>query len=213
MSKMQCTDQCRPAAYAKCNFANNTCEKCTPGDDDKDCIYLESYCKTAQEEGRCEQETLSGLWRAIEANIPQYWGEVVIEFKGGKMYIQHQDKDKWAPLLMGDVKKTGNAERGGVTFEVMNWKPDPIVWPHDTMYGIYEMSYGEEQIFNFLELGFSDKPINSLAEAIKGKYFIGTACTDKQICDFSPSSLVPPDFYKNLLEYTPARSVKDLFLQ
>ena len=144
MSQEECNDECKPAVYAKCNYSDNTCVKCTPGDHDKDCIYLESYCKTAQEEGRCQQETLTGLWRSIEANIPQYWGEVDIQFQGGKMFIKHQDGEKFAPLFVGDIKKTGNAERGGVTFEVMNYKANPITWPHDTMYGIYEMTYGEE---------------------------------------------------------------------
>jgi len=80
------------------------------------------------------------------------------------------------------------------------------------MYGIYEMSYGEQQIFNFLELGFSDKPIHSLEEALHGRYFLGVACTDKKICDFDAASPIPTHI-KNLLEYTPARSSKDLFLQ
>jgi len=66
-------------------------------------------------------------------------------------------------MEVGDVKKTGNAERGGVLFEVTNLKPDPKIWPHDKMYGMFELSYGEQQIFNFLELAISDKPIHSLA--------------------------------------------------
>jgi len=162
MSKDQCTSECKPAVYAKCNYEDNTCTKCTPGADDRDCIYLDSYCKTAKEEGRCEQETLSGLWRSIEANIPYNKGEFDIQFRSGKMFIQDYTTMKEA-MEVGDIKKTGNAERGGVIFEVMNWKADPKIWPHTSMYGIYEMSYGEQQIFNFLELGFSDKPIHSLA--------------------------------------------------
>ena len=129
MSKDQCTSECKPAVYAKCNYSDNTCVKCTPGADDRDCIYLDSYCKTAKEEGRCEQETLSGLWRSIAANIPYIHGEFDIQFRSGKMFIQDYTTMKEA-MEVGDIKKTGNAERGGVIFEVMNWKADPKIWPH-----------------------------------------------------------------------------------
>lgn len=45
---------------------------------------------------------------------------------------------------VGDVRKTGVAEKGGVIFEVTNWKSDPAIWPHDKMYGVYELTYGEQ---------------------------------------------------------------------
>lgn len=43
----ECTDECKPAVYAKCNYEENKCDECTPGADDRDCIYLKSYCDTA----------------------------------------------------------------------------------------------------------------------------------------------------------------------
>lgn len=143
LSKEQCGQECHPAAYGKCDYENNKCLHCTPGADDKDCVYLMSYCQAAQKEGRCEAETLSGLFRTIEANIPFDHGEFDIQFKGGKMYIQDYTTMKEA-MEVGDVKKTGSAEHGGVLFEVTNWKSDPKIWPHTHMYGMYELSYGEQ---------------------------------------------------------------------
>ena len=111
-------------------------------------------------------------------------------------------------MEVGDVQKTGNAEKGGVIFKVNNWKADPKIWPHDEMYGIYEMTYGEQQIFNFLELGISAEPINSLAQAVtNGRYFLGVACEDKSVCNFDAASPIPSHIYRNMLEYTPAKSV------
>jgi len=74
-----------------------------------------SYCTTAAAEGRCAQETLSGLWRSIESNIAYAKGEFDIQFRQGKMFIQDYTKQVDA-MEVGDIKKTGNAERGGVTF-------------------------------------------------------------------------------------------------
>jgi len=86
----------------------------------------------------------------------------------------------------------------------MNWKIDPKIWPHEMMYGIYEETFGEQGIFNFLELGFSDKEIHSLSEALHGgRYFIGTSCIDKNVCDFDEATPLPPRIFK-ALEYTPA---------
>lgn len=87
LTKDECDGECKPAVYGKCDYENNSCKECTPGADDRDCIYLMSYCKTAQKEDRCEQETLSGLWRSIEANIPYNKGEFDIQFRSGKMFI------------------------------------------------------------------------------------------------------------------------------
>lgn len=142
LSKDQCDQECHPAAYGKCDYKKNTCLSCTPGADDKDCIYLMSYCQVAKTEGRCKEEVLSGLFRTIEANIPYDHGEFDIQFRGGKMFIQDYTTMKEA-MEVGDVKKTGTAEKGGVLFEVMNWKSDPKIWPHTHMYGMFEMSYGE----------------------------------------------------------------------
>lgn len=114
---------------------------------------------------------------------------------------------------VGDVKKTGNAERGGVLFEVMNMKSDPKIWPHDQMYCMYEMSYGQQQLFNFLELACSDKPVHSLAQGIHGgRYFLGVACTDKKICDFDGASPIPhtSSVFKDLY-FTPAKTAKEIF--
>ena len=60
---------------------------CTPGADDRECVYLMSYCAAAQREGRCKEEVLSGLWRMIESNNGFDHGEFDIEFRGGKMFI------------------------------------------------------------------------------------------------------------------------------
>lgn len=204
MSKDQCTNECKPANYGKCDYENNACVHCTPGADDKDCLYLMSYCNTAKKEGRCKEETLSGLFRTIEANIPYNKGEFDIQFRDGKMFIQDYTTMKVA-MEVGDVKKTGNAERGGVLFEVTNWKSDPKIWPHTQMYGMFELSYGEQQIFNFIELAFSDKPIHALAQGLKGRYFLGLACLDKKICDFDSASPIPHR------EFTPAPEL--FFLQ
>ena len=92
----------------------------------------------------------------------------------------------------------------------MNFKPDPKIWPHDKMYGIYELSYGEQQIFNFLELGFSEEPIHSLAQALKGRYFLGVTCLDKKVCDFDNASPIPHSIMREL-EYTPAKTAQEIF--
>jgi hypothetical protein len=169
-----------------------------------------SYCKTARDEGRCEQEVLSGLWRSLSVGVPFVHGEFDIQFRSGKMFLQDYTTMKEA-MEVGDVKKTGNAEKGGVIFEVMNFKSDPKIWPHDHMYGIYEKSFGEQQIFDFLELGFSDKPIHSLSQAIhEGLYLLGISCQDKKVCDFDAASPIPKI---KELEYTPAKSAMQMFLQ
>jgi len=112
-------------------------------------------------------------------------------------------------MEVGDVKKTGTAERGGVLFEVMNWKSDPKIWPHDQMYCMFEMSFGEQQIFNFLELACSDKAIHSLAQGIHGgRYFLGISCTDPKICDFNEASPIP---HHKIFDYTPAKTAKEIF--
>jgi len=102
-----------------------------------------SYCKAAQEEGKCKEETLTGLFRTIETNPSFDHGEYDIEFKGGKMFIQDYTTMKEA-VEVGDVKKTGEADNGGVVFEVHNWHPDPKIWPHEKMYGVYHVTYGEQ---------------------------------------------------------------------
>jgi hypothetical protein len=46
-------------------------------------------------------------------------------------------------MEVGDVKKVKDADKGGVVFEVHNWKSNPKIWPHDQMYGVFLMTYGE----------------------------------------------------------------------
>lgn len=93
----------------------------------------------------------------IEVNPNYLKGEFDVLFKDGKMHIQ--DYTKVETKELGDVKATGMAEGGGVTFEVTNWKSDPKIWPHDSMFGVYKESFGEANTFKFLELAFSDKAI------------------------------------------------------
>lgn len=139
MSKDQCTLSCADVQYGKCNFGNNTCEYCKHGPDDPKCIYTMDYCKAAQQEGRCKNQTLTGLFRMIEVN-PQYEiGEFDILFKDGKMYMQDVE-DKVVAKELGDLKVTGQGESGGVIFEVDNWKSDPKIWPHDKLYGVFKKS-------------------------------------------------------------------------
>lgn len=143
MDKTQCAEECHPAAYGKCDYKSDKCVSCKPGADDPACVYLMSYCQAAEKEGRCKEETLSGLFRMVETNPAFDHGEFDIEFKGGKMFIQDYTTQKEA-VEVGDVKKTGDAANGGVVFEVHNWKPDPKIWPHEKMYGVYEVKYGEQ---------------------------------------------------------------------
>lgn len=121
-----------------------------------------SYCQAAQREGKCKEETFNGLWRTIDASIPFLHGEFPISFSAGKMYIS-DFQNKTVSREVGDIKKTGSAEKGGIMFEVTNWKADSKIWPHDKMYGVYSESTGEAGLFNFLQLAISDKPIQTLS--------------------------------------------------
>lgn len=87
LNQTECTAECHDAAYGKCDYVQDECTACKPGQDDRDCVYLMSYCKVAQREGRCKEEVLNGLWRSIEANTGWDHGEFDIEFRGGKMFI------------------------------------------------------------------------------------------------------------------------------
>jgi len=145
------------------------------------------YCKAAQGEGRCKAQELSGLFRMIEAEPGYNKGEFDVLFKDGKMYMQDFDT-KVAAKDLGDVKATGAAEGGGVTFEVTNWKSEPKIWPHDKLFGVYKKSFGESQIFTFLELAFSETAITKLDDGLKGRYFLGASCSDTKICDFSKAT-------------------------
>lgn len=111
---------------------------------------------------------------------------------------------------VGDVHKTGNAEKGGVIFEIKNMKADQKIFPQTHTFCIFELLYGEQQIFNFLELACSDKPIHSLAQGLHegGKYFLGVACTDSKICSFNAASPIP----HSIFGFTPARTAREIFL-
>jgi len=113
----------------------------------------------------------------IEVQTHYDKGEFDVLFKDGKMYMQDFDTNVTAKDL-GDVKATGASEGGGVTFEVANWKPEPKIWPHDKLFGVYKKSYGESNTFTFLELAFSDKAITKLDEGLTGRYFVGASCAD-----------------------------------
>jgi len=68
-----------------------------------------TYCEAARKEGRCEKNHLTGLFRAIQANLPFQRGEYDIEFKDDKMYIVEYKKDK-QPVEVGDLKPTGKTD-------------------------------------------------------------------------------------------------------
>ena len=121
----------------------------------------------------------------LEARVGYSTGEYDVEFKGGKMYIQS--------FLTG---KTGNGfgeikvDKKAQTFEIDNWVGDYAIWPHDHMYGAFMLEDGEQQIFNFLEMAISDKPITKL-DSGAGRYLIGFNCKDHSVCDQSKASPHP----------------------
>jgi len=159
-SQQLCEHDCKPAQYGKCDFENDTCVECTPGAGEKDCVNLMSYCQIARDEGRCKEQVLNGLYRSVESNLGYESGEFDVEFRDSKMFIQ--DGQRKELKTSGDVRKTGTAEKGGVQFVVENLS-HPI-WPDaDTIYGIYEETFGEQQVFKFLELGLSNVEITHLS--------------------------------------------------
>lgn len=164
MNKTECAQTCEQPAFAKCNYANNTCEKCDHTKD-KDCVYTMDYCKIEQQTGKCKQVQLKGLYRMLEVQPSYDVGEFDVLFKDGKMYMQ-EFVSKVEAKDLGTVKATGTAEGGGVTFEVTGWKSEPKIWPHDTLFGVYKITYGETQTFNFLEMAFSDKAITKLDDGL-----------------------------------------------
>lgn len=113
MNKTECNSTCVGVPFGKCNYDNNTCDPCKQGD--KDCIYTMAYCKVAQKAGRCKRQELAGLFRKIQVNKNYKEGEFDLLFKFGKMYAQYYDT-KIETKELGDVKTTGAAAGGGVTF-------------------------------------------------------------------------------------------------
>jgi len=186
MNKTECAQKCEEPAFGKCDYKNNTCVKCKQGTD-KDCMYLMDYCKTAQKEGRCKAQNLTGLFRMIEVNPGYEQGEFDVLFKEGKMYMQ-DFVTKVEAKDLGSIKATGAADGGGVAFEVTDWKPEPKIWPHDKLYGVYKKSFGESNTFTFLELAFADHAITKLDDGLKGRYFVGASCADNKICDFKKAT-------------------------
>lgn len=58
------------------------------------------------------------------------------------MWIQDYTTSREA-VEVGDIVKTGSADKGGVIFRVDNWKANDKIWPHDKMFGVFEVSFGE----------------------------------------------------------------------
>jgi len=196
MNKTECAQTCQQVPFGKCNFKNNTCEKCD-NTKDKDCTQIMSFCKVEQQEGRCKEQKLNGLYRMIQVQPDYDNGEFDVQFKDGKMIMQ-DFTDKVAAKDLGTIKSTGAAEGGGVTFEVHDWKPEPKIWGKEALFGVYKTSPGEAQTFTFLEMAFSDKKITKLDDGLKGRYFVGAACVAKKnangdmVCDFTKATPQAP---------------------
>ena len=90
-------------------------------------------------------------------------------------------------MVEADIKTIGDTEDGGLLFEIDILNDDKYTYfPSKKMYGLQEHSGGEEGVFNFIEIAFSEKPIHSLQEGLRdgGRYFVGVTCVDRAICDF-----------------------------
>jgi len=121
---------------------------------------------------------LSGLYRQIEVNQKYAKGEYDLLFKDKKMYMQYYDQ-KVETKELGDVKTNGITDDGSVMFSVTNWKSDPKIWPFDTLNGVYKESFGQENIFKFLEIAFGKDEIKSLDQGLdptSGRYWVGVKC-------------------------------------
>jgi hypothetical protein len=134
----------------------------------------------------------------IEVNPKYKMGEFDLLFKDGKLYMQDYDT-KVEAKEMGTIKPTGSTDAGGVTFEVTGWKADPLIWPFDTMFGVYQTKDGEAQTFKFLEFAVAEKAITKLDDALTGTglYWVGISCFDTKNCDFTKAT--PAE----MLQYTP----------
>jgi len=98
-------------------------------------------------------------------------GEYDVLIKGGKLYMQGYGTSKTGNGF-GDITVNNTAS----TFKVENWAGDDKIWPHDTMYGAYKMGDGQQQLFDFLEMAISDKPITTLEDGLDNTYLIGFNC-------------------------------------
>ena len=120
----------------------------------------------------------------IAVNSDYDIGEFDVLFRDGKMLMQEFNTNDEARDL-GVIKATGQAEGNGVAFEVRGWKPEPKLWPHKKLYGVYKASVGKNNTFTFLELAFADHHITKLDEGLNSRYFVGISCADSSLCDFS----------------------------
>jgi len=189
MAKEKCEDQCKVEPFKKCNFHNNTCDECERGKDPK-CIYPAAFCEAQKAAGRCKVDQLDGLYRQIEVNMKYKKGEYDLLFKDKKLYMQFYDT-KVETKELGDVKTDGITDDGMVMFTVENWKSDPNIWPFDTLHGVYKETFGQENIFKFLEIAFGKDKIEKLDDGLdgqNGRYWVGVKCLSKQNCDFSKAS-------------------------
>jgi len=117
-------------------------------------------------------------------------GEFDLLFKSKKMYMQFFDT-KIETKELGDIETTGVTDDGLVTFQVKNWKATPMIWPFDTLYGVYKETYGQSNIFKFLEVAFGKDPLTKLDQGLDGtdaRYWVGVKCSDTMICDFKKAS-------------------------
>lgn len=80
----------------------------------------------------------------IDAHPGYESGEYDVSFKDGKITFSDLKNSYSA-----DVNVTGAGEGGSVAFEVLGWRPGPV-WPNPKMYGVFEESRGEKNIFSFL---------------------------------------------------------------
>lgn len=189
MAKDKCEQNCKGVQFAKCDFKNNTCVNCTPGKDTK-CIQTAAYCEQAKAAGRCKVNQLDGLYRQIEVNKKYKKGEYDLLFKDKKIHMQFFDT-KVETKELGDVKTDGITDDGMVMFTVTNFKSDPNIWPFDTLHGVYKETFGQDNLFKFLEIAFSKDAITQLdqgLDGVNGRYWVGVKCLSKFNCDFSKAS-------------------------
>jgi len=189
MDEDKCNSQCKAVPFAKCDFKNNTCVDCTPGQDPK-CIQTKAFCQAAQASGRCKVPQLDGLYRQIEVNKKYKKGEYDLLFKDKKLYMQYFDT-KVETKELGDVKEDGVTDDGLVMFSVDNWKSDPNIFPFDSLHGVYKETFGQENLFKFLEIAFSKTAIQKLddgLDGVNGRYWVGVKCASAYNCDFSKAS-------------------------
>jgi len=106
------------------------------------------------------------------------------------MYMQYFTT-KVETKELGDVKQDGVTDEGMVMFTVTNFKSDPNIWPFDTLHGVYQETFGQDNIFKFLEIAFGKDKIEKLdqgLDGVNGRYWVGVKCASKTNCDFKKAS-------------------------